>query len=345
MHEYALPKKSLKLEKYKIACNKIIDALEHNLKQHSRHGKFPVKEIVEFDVDRYIKDSTNGYRLLDTLKELADIKSSTSTEAHRTDILGRFLQNIGKDFANTLLVNEYCLRLMFDIIAENSFKKLSLLEINNNFLEISPIIVKMMENSSMLRFKNKTLVCKNISEIDKEKCNEHDIQVYAYDDLPSVAKEKSQSIIISSICISTEKESRKHLHLLSSIVEEKGFILLFHKNSTFPPENFVASVSGEKIGIIPQAVLEQWFQEENLLIMSKIFDGVGGNLYLLKHAVEPDVGMVVYLSENNLWLDELKKALCTASKPVWVVSDGCPESGIIGMINCLRHEPGGDRIR
>lgn len=341
VHEYTLAKKSPKLEEYKIACNKIIDALELNFKKDLRHGKFPVNEIIEVDVDGFIKDSTNGYRLLETLKELACIESNT----HYKDISSQFFQNIGRDFANTLLVNEYCLRLMFDIISENSFKKLNLLEINDKFLVISPIVVNMVENFSMLRFKRKTLVCKNISEIDKQKCHEHEIQVYNFDDLSSVAKEKSQGIVISAICVGNEKESREHLQLLSNVVEEKGFILLFHKNNIYSPESFVASLSGEKIHIIPQAVLEQWFHEENLLVVSKIYDGVGGALYLLKHEAKPVTRKIVYLSEDNVWLDELKQALCSTDETVWVVSDGCPESGIVGMINCLRYEPGGDKIR
>ena len=49
------------------------------------------------------------------------------------------------------------------------------------------------------------------------------------------------------------------------------------------------------------------------------------------------------------WINELKKELekcqkCADSHRVWLVAqDAC--NGIIGLINCLRQEPGGDKLR
>lgn len=34
-----------------------------------------------------------------------------------------------------------------------------------------------------------------------------------------------------------------------------------------------------------------------------------------------------------------------SSRPVWLTAVSCATSGVVGMVNCLRREPGGHRIR
>lgn len=345
VHKYVLPYRAAKLEKYKIACNRIIDELEYNVKKELPCGKFSVEQKIDFDVDGYIRDSTNGYRLLETLKELAGIKKKVPEYPSCKDVFAKFVQNIGKDFANTLLVNEHCIQFMFDIISENSCRKLNILEINNNFALILPSIVKIVEKGSVSILKNKTLIYKNLNEKEQEKIDQCNIQVYS-EALSAIAIEKKHGIVVGAICMSTKEEARQHLNLLSAAVDRKGFILLFHKNSILPPENLVASISGEAVTIVPHTVLKKWFEEEHLVVVSEITDDVGGSLYLLRRAAESSAGEIIRMREDTSWLDELKSCVKNeAAERIWVVSEGCPDSGIVGMVNCLRHEPGKDRVR
>jgi fatty acid synthase len=58
---------------------------------------------------------------------------------------------------------------------------------------------------------------------------------------------------------------------------------------------------------------------------------------------------VVEITQTNFdWVEELKEALkeCeTNQSKLLVVSQGEPHSGIIGMVNCLKQEPGGNHLR
>ena len=50
------------------------------------------------------------------------------------------------------------------------------------------------------------------------------------------------------------------------------------------------------------------------------------------------------------WVEVVKTAMTTHQEAapghtIWLVSENLPQSGIIGMVNCLKQEPGGDRIR
>ena len=48
------------------------------------------------------------------------------------------------------------------------------------------------------------------------------------------------------------------------------------------------------------------------------------------------------------WVDEVKSAMTSQQLPgqtVWLIAENCVQSGVIGMVNCLRKEPGGEKIR
>lgn len=46
------------------------------------------------------------------------------------------------------------------------------------------------------------------------------------------------------------------------------------------------------------------------------------------------------------WVTPLKQMIMTKeNRNVWLLSSGEPSSGILGLVNCLRKEEGGDKIR
>jgi fatty acid synthase len=99
---------------------------------------------------------------------------------------------------------------------------------------------------------------------------------------------------------------------------------------------------------------EKWreiFQEEGLEIIYKKSDQFFNTLFLLKkidnHSAPQKVINLTDLGCN--WVETLKEEiLAMQSKPkgdnLWLVADE-NVNGIMGMVNCLRQESGGDRIR
>ncbi|WP_407809578.1 hypothetical protein, partial [Staphylococcus aureus] len=81
-------------------------------------------------------------------------------------------------------------------------------------------------------------------------------------------------------------------------------------------------------------------------------DGVASALYLLRRlAKEQDLNakVVHVVDKNYSWVEELKEALYnnpeSSKSNVWLVAEDCTTNGIIGMVNCLRREEGGEKIR
>lgn len=345
IHKYPLENTQDKLQEYMTACNKMVEIMECKVNANFRSGKFSVRHKTDFDVNAYIEKASPEHKVLSTLRQIADIVTNKNAAHITEDISSSFFQNIGRDYLNNILINEYCLRFVFNIIMENNSRKVSVLEINENSQPILPQVAEFVESVSTHKFKSKVLICKDDEALDKQIINGYNIQLYSYDKLKSVATNRSQGVVISAFYTGDKKQAEEHIHLLSSIVDESGFILLACKSSILPPETLIASLSNKPISTVSERVLEEIFHAESLLIVSKISDDMGGFLYLLRNKPIPNQKLVINMQENGKWLSDLKKIISESFETVWLVSENYPSSGIIGMVNCLRHEIGGDRIR
>jgi fatty acid synthase len=57
--------------------------------------------------------------------------------------------------------------------------------------------------------------------------------------------------------------------------------------------------------------------------------------------------VVIHVTGHNYdWLPEVQAAISSSSKRhIILVAQGEPLSGIVGLINCIRREPGSDYVR
>lgn len=59
-----------------------------------------------------------------------------------------------------------------------------------------------------------------------------------------------------------------------------------------------------------------------------------------------DPAVIHVSSQNYDWLPQLQEVIGKSSKHrVLLVAQGEPLSGILGLVNCIRKEPGGESIR
>ncbi|KAJ8319449.1 hypothetical protein KUTeg_004540 [Tegillarca granosa] len=82
-------------------------------------------------------------------------------------------------------------------------------------------------------------------------------------------------------------------------------------------------------------------------------DGLLSTLFLLRRKLNYSKETQTYLSIDDFgceWTEELKQKLSECqNKPeghnLWITSTASMYNGIVGLVNCLRQEPGGDKIR
>uniref|UniRef100_A0A8C3MLY0 Fatty acid synthase n=1 Tax=Geospiza parvula TaxID=87175 RepID=A0A8C3MLY0_GEOPR len=136
---------------------------------------------------------------------------------------------------------------------------------------------------------------------------------------------------------------------LAAAVKEGGFVLLH------------TLLKGETLGEIvsfltspdlqqKHSFLSEWedlFSKAslNLVAMKKSF--FGSVIFLCRRQAPVKTPVFLPVDETNYkWVESLKEILADPSeKPVWLTATSCANSGILGMVNCLRLEAEGHRIR
>ncbi|XP_039990736.1 fatty acid synthase isoform X2 [Xiphias gladius] len=138
---------------------------------------------------------------------------------------------------------------------------------------------------------------------------------------------------------------------LSSGAKQGGFVLLHTllKGETLGETvAFLSSTaqSRSQKGLLTQAEWEKVFSQVslNLVAVRKSFYGSALFLCRCQSPGKQPVFLPVENTDYN-WVETLKEMMAESSdSPVWLTASQA-NCGIVGMVNCLRQEPGGNRIR
>lgn len=334
-------------DNYMGVLNDIIVKLGEATGKNIAEFKFPAQG--EEELEEFLENISEEHVLLDIFQKICE--KSCSTENRRKEFLSLYARTGGRDLLNSALLNEHSLRIIFEIVSENTHRKLSVVEVSRNFpITLIPLI-ELMQKYSHMKFKKSTFVASKNYVEDKDALEQHNIELQTQDALKAMEEEKSQDVAISSFTTGSISELQNLLKSLTSIVKSSGFIMLFHKESVNPAERFLASLCGEELQITSSAALEKCLHNLGLTVLSKVSDPFGSSVYLLRALLPPSPHKVVYVEESSYgWVEQLKKEMYGMENKdkkeiIWVIAQDSPINGIIGMVNCLKQEPGGERIR
>ncbi|KAG9267961.1 fatty acid synthase [Astyanax mexicanus] len=138
------------------------------------------------------------------------------------------------------------------------------------------------------------------------------------------------------------------LENLASSAKEGGFVLLhtlLRGDTLGETVAFLNSLDNQN-GLLTQVEWEKLFEKASLkvLMMKKSF--YGSVLFLGRRQTAEKQPITLSVDSTDYkWVENLKSILAEASeKPVWITATNS-HNGVVGMVNCLRQEPGGNRIR
>eukprot|EP00064_Thunnus_orientalis_P003928 superscaffoldBa00000342_g3939 len=138
---------------------------------------------------------------------------------------------------------------------------------------------------------------------------------------------------------------------LASGARQGGFILLHTllKGETLGETvAFLSSTSqsSSKRGLLTQAEWEKVFSDASLSLVAVRKSFYGSALFLCRcQSLSKQPIFLPVDSTDYKWVETLKVMLAESSDcPVWLTASQA-HCGIVGMVNCLRQEPGGSRIR
>uniref|UniRef100_A0A8P4GFA7 Fatty acid synthase n=1 Tax=Dicentrarchus labrax TaxID=13489 RepID=A0A8P4GFA7_DICLA len=138
---------------------------------------------------------------------------------------------------------------------------------------------------------------------------------------------------------------------LASGAKQGGFVLLHTllKGETLGETvAFLSSTtqSSSQQGLLTQAEWEKVFSSASLSLVAVRKSFYGSALFLCRcHSPGTQPVFLPVDSTDYKWVETLKETIAESSDcPVWLTASQA-HCGIVGMVNCLRQEPGGNRIR
>uniref|UniRef100_A0AAV2LIZ5 Fatty acid synthase n=1 Tax=Knipowitschia caucasica TaxID=637954 RepID=A0AAV2LIZ5_KNICA len=150
-----------------------------------------------------------------------------------------------------------------------------------------------------------------------------------------------------------QSEPEKLVSNLASGIRVGGFVLLhvLLQGSTLGETlaflcRTSSSETGAQRGIVSLAEWERCFLEASLDVVSVWTSCHGSALLLCRRRVSAPEPVLLSVDDTSYtWVETLKSLLSEPSNcPVWLTASE-PHCGVVGLVNCLRQEPGGDRIR
>uniref|UniRef100_A0A8C2CK73 Fatty acid synthase n=1 Tax=Cyprinus carpio TaxID=7962 RepID=A0A8C2CK73_CYPCA len=137
---------------------------------------------------------------------------------------------------------------------------------------------------------------------------------------------------------------------LTSAAREGGFVLihtLLRGDTLGETVAFLTSQNNQE-GLLTQTEWEELLQKASLNVVMLRKSYYGSALFLChRHRQSPqDQPILIFVDPTDYkWVENLKSTLAESSDiPVWLIATN-GHNGVVGLVNCLRQEPGGNRIR
>ena len=283
-------------------------------------------------------------------------------KARITDITNNHLKDGRSDLLLGYLMQAKYLKQCIDIVAEN------ILTVNFKVAGIGNVgmvdSVNEMINAQPF-FNSSCILVSDVSQANDGKQgpkNQETVVWTPESSIPDVLRRRH--LVVVSHALRKYRNLSKALTGLSNLLDDGGYLLIqevtanFHiaalqDNTLQSREPYFDDLKRRTCSIYCDAsTWKQRFTEEGFIVVQEISDSLLTSLFLLKKRVQrsTEYPTMLTITENNFgWVEELQlklKNIYAHEKDdrIWLKADG-NVCGILGLVNCLRREPGGYRIR
>ncbi|XP_054723843.1 fatty acid synthase-like [Uloborus diversus] len=352
----ALPKAEIEsLERYTQVCSsvaKTILELSGKNKDQITDVMNGFKEADDALISNYLKSNSDNHVLLKALCGIMNTATSKDLSQHVKNHLNNYMSDRDTDVLSQTMLNELPLRTVVDIVLENaSSRKLKVVELSNSLLPMCAKVADFIQGLGMLNV-SYTLAHSNPDILEQDSLSSKNIQLVSWDSKSDFDFKDVDLILVKYLDFS-KKELKHILNNASEVLKDNGFLIMLQRTRLIPAEMFLSAVGETVIPAYRESEIEQSFKESNFNIICKKSDSLASTMYLVRKI--PNVNYVDHIvpvihNKYEKWVDQVKEKLSevqASSDParVWLVSEKCHDSGIIGLVNCLRQEPGGTSIR
>lgn len=329
------------------------------------------KDIVEAVVNglgsetvEQVKKGKTGEReaLLSVLEEIFTNSTPDNVTANVQTALREHAGELCKDRLLSNLHHPRTLKTCLDLVVENRIAhKLRLLEVGGA-RGLYRRVLPQLNTQPLLQIEY-TLSEDAFDKLDSEELEGLGVKAIQWDITMETAPTNigTHDLVMAANCLHTCAHPASALAKLCTLIKEDGFLLIQEVTENFPAyitldifQKELQDFDAEKcFGLyLPQDGWRKLIAEAGLEIVAEKSDDLLSTLFLCRKACNLGPGTKL-LPVNDLhcsWVEMVKTQLVEfQSKPrgdnLWLLVDQERNSGIVGMVNCLHQEPGGDRLR
>ncbi|XP_006825448.1 fatty acid synthase-like, partial [Saccoglossus kowalevskii] len=353
----------LKLVNYQQVCEKYALDLLCQVKETCQYqqkmlnsGKLSM--VVNDDVKKYMNDPEYG--LIKILHAIYNLEVSTSFTKDVQDVLSLNSDLMQNDKLLSVLTTGRYLKYCLDVVMENMpSMQMKIVEVRGSGLysKVIPIL-----NSSQPMLQLKYILSGQSEKVMSLKEEEFAYTMTKWDLSESPPGDVNSSDLVIAEGLARVSNIPSALSNISSALIEGGFLLLHERTINFTTPavlEFISQDMSNECYLEQQYEMflseDQWatvLESANFEIVSQKSDGLQSTLFLCRKRVSfNEKSFILSVNGANFkWVDTLNKAISNyQGKPmkekIWLLVNGAVDSGIVGMLNCLKQEPGGNRLR
>ncbi|GBN56586.1 Fatty acid synthase [Araneus ventricosus] len=342
------------LGRYIHVCSSVANAILELFVMNKDKTYDVMKGFKEADelIASYFKSYTDNHVLLKSLSGIINAATSKDLIRHVKNYVNIYLSERDNDILSQTMLQENPLRTVMDVVLENAAsRRLKILEIADTSLPLSTKISETVQTFGDLNVKY--LIAHSKPDLlEKSNLPSRNFELSSWDP-KSALPFKDIDLCVMKFLNHHSEEHRQILENVLATLKDNGFVLLLQRTCLVPAEIILSAVGETVLPIHTESDLEETFIDLKLQVICKKSDSLASTMYLLRKSPDipyEDIVIPVIEDKYEKWVDELSEQITIAStssdpKRIWLVSEASNNCGIIGLVNCLRQEPGGSSIR
>ena len=305
------------------------------------------------------------HSFLGKLREMAELSKSVNSVHPAMQMVEKDAMDLNSDVLLSNLQRVEFLKPCFDIVCSNVSSK------NIRCLELGKAGLSKKCQELLPPFLSMTKCAATVDDELVEQMTETapDIEIINWKPVDKVPESLvGFNLVVCDNVLRKQANLRTALKGVSDVLNEGGFVLIQEVTSDFQMANLLDALDNTDNNITTHNADREersqgiycdtvkWrklFSESGFELICEVTDVMLMSLFLLRKrntsGVERQTFLELTKGDTFDWLSQLKtKVEDVSSRPkgenLWLISDdSC--SGILGMVNCLRNEPGGDKLR
>lgn len=331
-----------------------------NLQIMSEIAKSPSlkMQITQELKDVFLNDLNFNTALLKVLDVIFNFEIDPDFTKNAVEAVNLHIKELQQDGLLGILFSKAVLRTCLDIVQENiSSRKIKVVEADAARGNLSPLVVDIY-NSQLL-----TQVDCVATDADPDMLNKTNLELFnvrtakwdvTLEQAPSGASD-AHLVIANGVlqAMANTLAPADCLKNLASAVQDGGFLLVIEQTQDSVIPRFLGAINQRRSVAMKKSAMIEAFKILGLEVVAEKGDGFLHSMFLLKKisVKEATSHVCINIKEGCYdWVEEIKSHMNNAQDKewqgrIWLLAHGQQTNGIIGMVNCLRQESGGDKIR